>query len=117
MLDREQAHNIVCGMTLKQAVKKLGGPHRAAMLYNAAYVGTRDSLGDKIERLPRSTLETWVNGTAKTKATDVIRRMLDLAARSPAALEALLAVPTTKRSSRGKVKKAPQGEAEARDVT
>lgn len=92
-------------MTLKQAVKKLGGPHRAARLYNIAYRGQRDSLGDKIERLPRSTLETWVSGQSKTKATDSIRRVIELAGRSEYALYKLLH-PTIKRYSRGKASKA-----------
>lgn len=101
-------------MTLKQAVKKLGGPNRASNLYNAAFKGKRDSLGDLIERLPRSTLETWVNGTSKTKATDAIRRILDLAKRKTADLDALLE--KEKRSRNGKVKAHAKAEAEARNV-
>jgi hypothetical protein len=101
-------------MTLKQAVKRLGGPNRAATLYNLAYKGQRDALGARIERLPRSTLETWVNGTSKTKATDSIRRVIQLAGRSDYSLFILLNPP--KRSSRGKAQKAPKDEAQEANV-
>jgi hypothetical protein len=101
-------------MTLKQAVRKLGGPNRASNIYNAAFKGKRDSLGDLIERLPRSTLETWVNKTSKTKATDAIRRILDLAKRSTASHDALLK--REKRSRNGKVKAQAKAETEARHV-
>lgn len=102
-------------MTLKQAVKKLGGANRAANLYNAAFKGERDALGEKILRLPRSTLETWVNKTSRTKARDIIARVLELATRPKADLDALLNPP--KRSRRGKVQAQAKGrEAEARNV-
>ena len=101
-------------MTLKQAVRRLGGPHRASVLYNLAYQGERDALGYKIEKLPRSTLETWVHGTSKTKATDAIGRVIALAEWSERRLTALLN-PPAKRSSRGKTE-ASKGQAEARNV-
>ena len=102
-------------MTLKQAVKRLGGPNRATTLYNLAYLGQRDALGDRIEPLARSTLETWINGTSKTKATDTIKRMIDLSERRESELDALYAgKPKPKgRSRRGKTKTQA---GEARDV-
>jgi hypothetical protein len=66
---------------LGHAVAKLGGPNRATRVYNEAFAGRRDIYGERIERLARSTLETWVKGTAKTKARDVIDRMIKLGER------------------------------------
>jgi hypothetical protein len=117
-------------MTLRQAVKKLGGPNRATTLYNLFYVGQRDSLGDPIEKLARSTLETWVHGISQTKATDVIKRMLDLADRPERQLDALYAThrphpspkrkakakPKPKGARRGKTQESQKAQAEARDV-
>jgi hypothetical protein len=94
-------------MNLKQAVKRLGGPHRASVLYNVAYRGERDAIGARIEPLPRSTLETWVNGTSRTKATDTIGRVIALARWSDRRLDALLP-PPPKRSRRGKVEETAQ---------
>lgn len=102
-------------MTLKQAVRKLGGPNRAATLYNLAYLGQRDAIGAKIERLPRSTLETWVNKTSKTKATDSIRRVIELADRPVSQLDRLLN-PPPKRSRRGKESSKAKAQSEARNV-
>jgi hypothetical protein len=63
---------------LGKAVAKLGGPNRATRIYNETFAGRRDIYGERIERLARSTLETWIKGTAKTKARDVVDRMIKL---------------------------------------
>ena len=50
-------------------------PSRAPRTDVAGPNGKREVYGSKIERLVRSTLETWMYGTAKTKARDVIARI------------------------------------------
>jgi hypothetical protein len=71
-------------LSLKEAVKKLGGPYPAARLYNETYFGKPDPLtGLTITtHLARSTLETWLRGTSTERSAIVAQRLAALAGKS-----------------------------------
>jgi hypothetical protein len=91
------------------AVRALGGPHRASSIYNAEYEGQIDPvLGEPVERLARSTLETWLFGTNRTKGTDIIRRLIELSKLPAKKLDKLARMASAQRRAHGKTKEAAE---------